>query len=213
MKDEPIDIIPFIILLGLVVSLSLGITMPMYRKALSIETDEVYDKTVADQTGAMYEKNNSSILPGYSYAEMVLYIANQSYFMPVPRVIDIGGEVVSIQAEAEEMKDPNASYTVKESEDYIPENYATLYRCQNMLNKWCSAYTTLHHSDGHKLRFTIRFTTGDIENQSDDCYSLYVIGRDTTDKNEEDIYFRCLENGRTELDLMSGSSKLALLTT
>lgn len=194
MKDEPLDIIPMIILLGIVVAISMNIMIPLYRGARELRYSERYDKAMTPIEGEMYN-NSTEVGEGYNFTEMVLLLAKQTYFMPQPRVMDIGGSVVEIQPEAESMQNPNESYTEKPTEDYIPDSTGTAERVRQLLYNWCVSYTAKSGKDGFKLKFNMVFTVGDREGGSDDCYMLCVAARQEDGKT---VYLKCLPNGEIE---------------
>lgn len=194
MKDEATDVIPFILLLGVVLSLCMNIILPMYKESKILKYDEIYDKTLTKVEGEQYEYNNS-YFPGFSYSEIILVASSQTYFMPTPRVVRLGDSIFAIQAKVVQVNQPNAP-TIPNSQNYIPDNLDTANIIKNAIYKWCLDYSTRYGSDGFKLRFQLRFTPAETESTDDDCYSLYVIGN--TDANDL-IYLRCLSDGEVEV--------------
>lgn len=194
MKDEALDFLPMILLLGLVVSISFRLIMPIYRESQELVYKEQYDKTLQMVVGEQHYSNNSTD-PSLTYEEAILEIGSQSYFMPAPRVIDVGGKVFAIQPKATDIADPDSAYEATATEDYIPGNRASLSMVKNAMYNWCNAYTARYSKDGFKLKFSVRFTTGDVEGASDDCYSLFIVA---IDKAGNQFYLRCKENGYVE---------------
>lgn len=195
MRDEPLDLIPLVVLLGIVVSISMGIMIPMYREAQQLKYEVSYDKVVTAVEG---QTDDNEIADGYSYTEMVLLISKQTYFMPQPRVIDIGGSVMAIQPEVTDVVNPGESYDYTGATTaFTPENVATASLVKSYLSNWCKAYSTKYPgTDGYKLCFDLRYTTGDEDGPQDDCYALYVLAKD---KKSGDIFrLKCLANGLIE---------------
>ena len=173
MKDEPIDIIPFIALLAVVVSLAINIVLPDYRKSFLLRYDEIADKTVSIMEGTNYYVENLGY-SGNTYSETILYLDNQNYFMPEPRLIDIGGTILSIEDVPVELEPGDIDLRVG-SESYVPDNSGTAYLCKEALYNWCNQFTARHGQDGKYLRFAFRYTPGETESLGDDRYALYVV--------------------------------------
>lgn len=194
MKDEALDFLPMILLLGLVVSISFRLIMPIYRESQELVYTERYDKTLQKIEGEQYYSNNSTD-PNLTYEEAILEIGSQSYFMPAPRVIDVGGKVFAIQPNSTSIANPEEAYTATATDEYIPGNRASLAMIKDAMYKWCTDYTARYGKDGFKLKFAVRFTTSNIEGESDDCYSLYIVA---IDKKGDQFYLRCKDNGYVE---------------
>lgn len=209
MKDEALDFLPMILLLGLVVSISFNLIMPIYKTSVELQYSESYDKTFAKVEGEQHKYDNS-VLNGLTYEEMVLHLAAQTYFMPNPRVLDVGGEVFAIQPGAVTVTDPNAAYTATPTDEYVPNNRATLENVRVALNDWCTRYTTRYGKDGHNLVFAIRFTTGTIEGPTDDCYALYV---KVVDGVGNEYWSKCLANGYIDQTVANGQPIYAKMLT
>lgn len=195
MKDEPLDIIPFILLLGIVIAISMNIMIPLYRDASMLKYDVNYDKTVSAIEGEMYY-NNSEVSEGFDYHEMVLLLGRQTYFMPMPRAIDIGGTVVAIQPDTTDVVKPGEGYTEPDAEMYIPDNSNTSALVRQKLYDWCTAFTAKTGKNGFDLLFDIKFTTNEKEEASDDCYTVCVVAKDSEYGNL--LKLRCLPGGNLE---------------
>lgn len=197
MRDEPLDLIPLTVLLGIVVAISMGIMIPMYREAQQLKYDVTYDKVVTSVEGQM---DNNEVTEGYSYTEMVLLISKQTYFMPQPRVIDIGGQVLAIQPEVTDAIKPGEfveSGYEGATTNFIPENTTSAALAKSYINTWCTKYNAMHSGENsYDFAFDLRFTTGTVEGESDDCYTLYVLAK--TNPENETIRLRCLANGQLE---------------
>lgn len=194
MKDEALDFIPMIVLLGLVISICFGLILPIYRESRELIYTESYDKVLGKVQGESRYRSGDNTINHLSYEEAILTLGGQSYFMPNPRIIDIGGKVYQVQASAISMADPGTKYDGPTNE-YIPGNRNTLKSIKDTLNNWCTEFSNKYGQNGFKLHFTIRFTAGVNEGESDDCYALYVIG---LDEYRQEVYLKCLNNGYIE---------------
>ena len=72
---------------------------------------------------------------------------------------------------------------------------------QKSLYAWCQAANGRYVDSGGnaidplKLRFSIRFTTNELEDDSDDCYSVYVLA---IDKFGNQQFLRCRAGGQLD---------------
>lgn len=220
MKDEPLDIIPMIVLLGLVVAISMSLIIPMYRDAQMLKYDVLYDKSVTSIEGGSEDIIN--IKDGFTAAEVSLMVGGQSYFMPHPRIVDVCGTKLEIQPDAQSVDkvfDPNAGNAVDpdapvgpdeggagdpdpgpdpgaggtHGEEFTPKTYETYVRVRNLINEWYIAYKAASSdANASNLKFDIRFTTGDLETDDDDCYAVCVLGKDEFGKIR---YLKCKSGG------------------
>ena len=102
--------------------------IPLYRDASMLKYDVNYDKTVSAIDGEMYY-NNSEVSEGFDYHEMVLLLGRQTYFMPMPRAIDIGGTVLAIKPDTNEVGKPGEGYSETDAEKYISDKRNNLDLC------------------------------------------------------------------------------------
>ena len=191
MKDEGLDFLPMVLLLALVVFISFKLVMPIYYDSRQLEYSESYDKTVAKIEGEQHI-NNNSFDADYTYEELILTLANQTYFMPSPRVLDVFGYAYQIQMQATEVVQPNESYTATAVVDYVPGNKSTLLDIKAKVYEWCNKFTDRYGKNGFKLHFVIRLSRGTVEGASDDCYKIYVVAIYNDGTKE---YLECFSNG------------------
>lgn len=202
MKDEAFDIIPLIVLLGILVSLSMGIMIPLYRDSQTLKYDVKYDKTVTASDGYLYD-NTSEVEIGYSYEEIILMLGKQSYMMPSPRRIDVCGSMMGIEADTADGADPTTGVAADLDVFYVPDDMATILRIKQIMQDWCTKYTQIYGENGFNLQFEVRFTTGDTEDESDDCYAVFILAKNNLN---EIIRLKCLENGY--IDEYNGTYKI-----
>ena len=204
MKDEATDIIILIILIGATIAIAFNTLVPTYRAARELQYDVVYDKSVKSLNGAYYGED-MNIDEGKTYEEMILTLGTQSYFMPTPRVLDICGNGYSIQSQAKAAgntsldKYADVGQAVEEiTDDYIPNTETTLDDVKQALYTWGVNFRDKEDSSkigigyATKLKYSLRFTVGDSEELTDDCYSVYILAKDSIGKTH---YFRCTAGG------------------
>ena len=236
MKDEALDFLPMVALMGIVLSISLNLLMPLYATSRNLKYSERYDKTAVWLDGGIYDDDNygeseenisgadtvharypvvssfylknlgkvyedAYMYSNFSYEEIILVIGSQTYFMPSPRIIDVGSKVLTIQADATAINKPNVQWKDNNTTEFIPENRGSLATVKNAVFSWCAAHTNRYaNSNGFKLHFDLRFSTGINEGENDDCYALHAVGFnwDPEEKGATIKYFRCLPGGTLE---------------
>lgn len=193
MKDEPLDFLPILVLLAIVIPICLGLGMKTYKNSVELVRNENYDKTVKQKVGEQYYSNNDTP-SDMSYTEAVLTAVNQNYFMPIPRVIDAGTTVFQIQSESTELVNPGGSYSATEFYDYIPGGAGTRNKVHDSMLTWCETYDKEHKDilgssrTSFAFSYNYRFTTGTEEGVSDDKYVLCIAAYDS-DGNK--MYLDC----------------------
>ena len=174
MKDEPIDFLPLILLLGVIISISFNFIMPLYKSSRELVYQEVYDKTVSKANGVIEYTKSTQDAPYWSFQEAVLTIAGQGYFMPSPRVLKIGNKAFKIQ------EDDNAAAYSGPTTDFTPDTRGALSQVHSAMVTVGNAINSVSLTSGKafKLRYSMRFSTGTVEGRSDDCYTLCVVAKD-----------------------------------
>ena len=212
MKDEALDFLVMAVLLAAVLALGLRTVMPMYTESRELSYETRQDKTVTRIKGEAveYHVDDTEARSEYKwpvdanldYFGTVLALSEQTYFMPKPRVLDVCGDVYSIQAKAEDAAVPEQpNQFIENATEYQPGTRGTLAKMQQSLYAWCQAATGRYvDSSGNaidplKLRFSIRFTTNELEDESDDCYSVYVLA---IDQFGHERFLRCRSGGQID---------------
>lgn len=193
MKDETFDLIPLVILLGILVSLSMKLMVPLYRDSQNLKYDVRYDKTVTASDNYLYD-TTSSVGIGYSYEELILMLGKQSYFMPSPRKIDLCGKLIGIKADTVDKKNLD---NLSDDLDimYVPDDIQTTIDIKQILQDWCNKYTQNYGENGFNLQFEVRFTTGNTEDDEDDCYAVYILGKNSLGEIKR---LKCLDGGKVD---------------
>lgn len=182
MRDEPLDFLPMIFLLGVVVSICFGLIMPIYKDSRELVYNEVYDKTLARAEGEKYYDDIGE--PFWTFQEAVLTLADQEYFMPSPRVIKIGNKAYKIQDESSLSDEAYSGPT----DTYLPDTRGTLEAIFEQMRTTCNNINSVNGSinglsgKAYKLKYTTRLTTGTVEGKTDDCYILCVVAKDRNGK-------------------------------
>ena len=192
MKDEALDFLPMLLLLGLTIFISFGLILPIYYTSRTMAYESTSDKTLKYMQGEQHIQNNNFDVD-YNYPELIVALGSQTYFMPHPRVLDICGTVLEIEADSTTIVQPNEKYTATVTADYIPGNLSTMQEIKNIVYNWCAAASGKYSGfDPFKLHFAIRFTTGSAEGASDDCYAVFVVALNDDGTKE---YYRCKSGG------------------
>ena len=213
MSKDAIDLIPFMVIIGLLLKLSLSIVMPIYNNSFDLKYDMIQDKT-ARKTDTYIEYATNTRDPGYSFDEMVLLIASQSQFMPDPKLIIIGSKVLVISS-------GDSSTLVRQGyEDpaltYVPNSAETMAFVSGIMEEWAEQFTAKHGSlkkvgpSGEDipitvkdLRFALRFYPGENVNyadkKNDDHFVLCLVARERGNLRLN-RYIRCLKDGDITLD-------------
>ena len=197
MHDSALDFIIFIIVLGIVVSISFNLVIPIVKESQELKYSEQYDKTIQIIQGDKAEEQTDG---NYSIEEIVLQVMGQSYFMPYPRVVDLAGEKIDIQA------DKGFSPVAKTvgMQAYVGiETWANEYKANgadNIDNKLLDYGLELTDGvlpDVKDMRFRLQFDYGELEEDTDDTYALYISinVRDLGSRIEEQQLFKCLTGG------------------
>ena len=197
MVDGILDFLVMILVLGLVVGASLYMTLPLVDETKQMVYEEIYDKTADMVKG---EQANEYEDDGYmSYDEIILTVMGQSYFMPKPRAIDICGQVLAIKAEQPVEKDPTVppSFDFDDAIEFTPNSSDIGNFVRNTINSWYQL------SDAKKLgisikdlRFSLEYTVGDTEQESDNMYALFVLYQ--TDDEDQPSLHKCLSDGKIQ---------------
>lgn len=195
MVDGILDLLIMILILGTVVSASLGMTLPLVDETKQMVYEEIYDKTAdiidGDQSN---EYNGDGCM---SYDEVILTVMGQSYFMPKPRVIDICGQVLAIEAEQPEEKDPGTppSFDIEDAIEFTPNSTQVGVTVRNLIDSWYQKSEAKNRGISIKeLRFSIEYTLGETEQESDNMYALFILYQ--ADGDAEPQLHRCIENGK-----------------
>lgn len=191
MKDEGLDFIPMILLLGLSIFVALNCIFPIWRESREAYA-ETYDKSLGKIQGVQYMPNNSTD-SHLSYEDLIVTLATQSGFLPYPPVLDVCGDKYIVQHTDE-------TDSLVGAIEYTPDNRDTVESIKQSIHNWsnaCSNYYTLSGSqiNGFKLHFKVKYTPGTLEETSDDCYSVFCIGINSEGVEE---YFRCLPGGKID---------------
>ena len=203
MSKDAIDLIPFMVIIGLLLKLSLSIVMPIYNNSFDLKYDMIQDKT-ARKTDTYIEYATNTRDPGYSFDEMVLLIASQSQFMPDPKLIIIGSKVLVISS-------GDSSTLVRQGyEDpaltYVPNSAETMAYVSGIMEEWAGQFDGLHEGLGVRakdLRFALRFYPGDNEHydakKKDDHFVLCILARERGNLRLNRSV-RCLKDGYITID-------------
>lgn len=194
MVDGILDFLAMVLLLGIVTYTSMGLTVPIIKEAQQLRYDEMYDKAATHLAG---EQANEYTGDGcMSYDEIILTVMNQSFFMPKPRLIDICGETLSIQAEQPEEKDPTAPpiFDTDGTVEFIPDSVDIGNWVRNKIDYWYKASEFYGKLDANNLRFCIEYTLGGTEQESDNMYALFILHQ--AEGEEEPTLHRCLADGK-----------------
>ena len=141
----------------------------------------------------------------YDYQEIILMLSNQNYFIPLPRVLDVGGTTFEVQSGELGVADPDGNNTTQSTDaKYSPKSPGTCNEIKKALDEWCDRASVTMGLTERQLKschFRIMYDCGDIEDsqaedlgeEPDDCFALYVLALDKATGDKK--YFRCIENG------------------
>lgn len=197
MQDSALDFITFIIVLGIVVAISFNLVIPIVKDSQQLIHQEQYDKTIQKAQGDIADTNVDGT---YSIEEIVLQVMGQSYFMPYPRVIDLGGTRLII--EADQGFSPITKGIGMQAYEAV-ETWANDYRAKGIASVNNKLLTYGLEAVDYSLpavkdmRFKLQFDYGDTEDETDDSYALHISinCRDLGTGVEEQVLFKCLPSG------------------
>lgn len=197
MHDSAFDFIIFIVVMGIVVSMGFNLVVPLVKVSSELIYEQNQDKTIQRVQGERVEE----LVDGHSsIEEIVLQVMGQSYYMPSPRVVEIAG--YKIEIEAEQGFSPVAKgvgmRAYRETETWANEFRARgLAALNNRLLNYGLVYVEGAVPRVEDMRFRLHFDYGELESTSDDTYSLHIVlkCRDLGTNTVREYFFKCLPGG------------------
>lgn len=201
MRDEALDLVTMVLALAVTVGICLNLVTPLVKKAQEVSTEQIYNKTTQvkestqDNAYLPYTLSTSATTDkdefngAFTYQEIILMLCNQNYFMPNPRVLDIGGKTFNIQSGEVGVADPTTGGTVAADSEYTPKSSGTYSEIKQAVDTWCALYGSRDYY------FKMILNVGDEEGTSDDVFALHVLGYKIDDPTNKPYYFRCTEGG------------------
>lgn len=179
MQEPALDFIIFVVILGLVVTLSFGLIIPLVNESNNLVYSVKYDKTVEKAQGELINSDNDDCL---TLEEIVLQVMGQSYFMPEPRKINL-----AVANAGDEIK-------ILAAEGFSPDSKAIAIRAHKQITNWANSFASKGKCNldsrlamyGKQftggsipskadMRFKLQFDYNEPEKTSDDNYSLYIM--------------------------------------
>lgn len=183
MQDSALDFMVFIIVLGVVVSIGFNLMVPMLKDSRNLYYQENYDKTVGELRGDRAALDYDRCM---SRDEIILTVMGQTYFMPKPGTIDIGG--VKIEVANNIAFSPRSMDIGVEARDAI-DRWFSRFKSSSAFHKFKSPPSNVRNA-----RFKLMFSMNNPNNKYDDTYSLYILLRKNGADAEEEL-FKCELNG------------------
>lgn len=179
-RDEAWDIILMVLVLGIVIPITLGLILPMMAETKELVYDEIMSKSAVGMQGEQF-RTHDTFDGGYTYEQAIALLSKQSYFMPEPRILNIGGQYLSVAADTVNPNIPaSAEQPGSKYEDdatlYVPNNLNTMIVVQKYLSTWCQQYSARYGENGYKLKFICQYDVAEDEGEADDRYSVFVLG-------------------------------------
>ena len=222
MKDEALDFLPLIIVLGLVIPICFGLVIPIYNSSREAYFSEVYDKSMKKVEGYEYILNNSNS-PDFTYTEMIMLLGTQNDYLAKPKVMEVGRKVFEVQGQVEST-DGEIEYTGATTA-YLTGNVQMLDDASSAMSSLCSTLNSKineirMYSSGAagstgisatRALYNIIYYPGTKEGTSDDTFVVCLAGLDSMGNK---IYFPCHKSGSSiVIDKVSStaSSKLMMI--
>lgn len=179
MHDVALDFVVMILILGVVVATGFNLIIPVIKTIDNICYNETYDKTVGKLEGDKYIDTFDGCIGSN---DVILLAMGQTYFMPSPGILDIGGNIIEIS--------DNISFS--------PNSLGVGTDAKSAINNWYSSFNTSSMRSKFKdfptnirnARFKVMYS-GDVA----DRYSLFIL-LTRNNSTAEPEFFRCEPNGK-----------------
>ena len=181
MQDSALDFLIMVIILGVVLLIGFGVTVPLVEKSKQLQYQQTYDKTVGELNGDKAPEQYDGCL---SCNEIALQTMGQTYFMPTPGFIMIAGTKI----------------IVANNVAFSPNSEPIGNQADSALSSWFSQFTASYKTSiANKptslstARFRIMYDMNNTIDTSDDSYSVFILlTRASTGKQE---FFKCTSGG------------------
>ena len=184
MHDSALDLLVMVLVLGLVVAIGFNTTIPIVNASKQLYYKEDFDKTVnkleGDKAALVYDGCMTS-------DEIILATMGQTYFMPEPGYLEVGGEEIMV------------SNNMAFSPNSLDIGNQTKLAISTWFTQFRAAPLTLGELEAPPIaiadaRFKIMFDMNDADDKDDDTYSVFILlTRLSTGKKE---LFKCDASGK-----------------
>jgi len=185
MVDGLLDFLVFVLVLGVVITVGLGLIIPVAADIHHENTIQMYDKTIGGRVDVVSVPDQP--IDYKTLEELVLTIMSQGQFIPEPGIIDVCGITVSVSNNI--LFSPLSIATGNTARTSVT-NWYTQFRSSPTFTLFSNPPSTIAG-----VRFKLKFSMNNPTDKNDDTFAVFILLTRNVIGAEPEL-FRCISGGR-----------------